>query len=120
MKSLQAHFDNILEAQKAILLLRENGCKSAHLDASGFFTDEHSMELGFVHDRKNQSLSSLILKKNNYMYNIGKGPLTAANPEVSGMSSSDGNEMSAVVLVNVEDDQADTVRALIREHGGRT
>lgn len=120
MKSLQARFDSLLEATNAVKTLKEHGYGNAHIDAAGFFHDEHAMDLSFTHDRRSHSLSSLILKKGNFIYNTGKGPLTVAGPDVSGISIGERNDLNAVVLVKVEEEQAETAGALLKECGGRT
>lgn len=118
MKTLYAHFDNILEARKAVEALKEKGFKGAHIDAPGFFNTEYSMDLSFNYNRKNHSLSSLVLKKNSFMYNTGSAPLTAAHPEVSGMGG-DSRTYGAVVSLKVENEQETLLRELLRHYGGR-
>ena len=120
MKSFYAHFNSLLEAGNAVNTLKEHGFIHAHVDAAGFFRDEHGMELSYVHDRKNNSLSSLVLKKGSFLYSPGKGPLTAAAPDVSGISCGERSDLCAVVIAKAEDGQEEAVKALLEDCGGRT
>jgi hypothetical protein len=120
MSKVHANFQQMLQARKAVQALRDMGYVNAHLDAVEKFFDEHATEINVPGTHNAPSLSALVLKSRGQMYDIGKGPLMAANPYVSGVGSYNelSDDSNTRLIVSVEDDKYDEVKKLITELGG--
>lgn len=120
MPKIQAYFRKMLDANKAVESLNAHGYKGAHLDSVDDFMDEYSEEINFAGSETGPSLSALVLKSGRYIDNVGKAPLTAASPMVSGIGSFEhiSDSLNTRLIVNVEESKVEDVKKLLKDMGG--
>jgi serine kinase of HPr protein (carbohydrate metabolism regulator) len=120
MPKLHAHFDNMLNARKALSELKEAGMSNACIDLAGVFDYEYSAEINVAGSQEAPSLSALVLTSGGNLTEIAKAPLIAAANAVSGMACvEDCRDISARLSVKLDDREYEKVSELIEKNGGR-
>lgn len=119
MPKIEVCFKKMLDAKKAVGALREMGYKNAHLDAVDNVFSEYSEEITFTGTTTVASLSALILNPGGRLDDLGKAPLIAASPMISGFGSFEhvADNLRTRLIVKVEDDKLEEVRQTLREYG---
>lgn len=117
MTLLKADFDKMIDAKKVVSELKNLGYK-AHIDMADTFGTEFSMQAG-IPGRTALSLSAVVLKPHTSLYAVGKTPLLASNPMVSGSSiTEESRGINVKLLVNIPEDRMDEIKNLISGMGG--
>lgn len=120
MLKLNAHFDNMYNARKALAALREIGCENAYVDLAGALDYEYSAEINIAGAGSAPSLSALVLTSGGRIADVEKAPLVAAATAVSGMSCvEDCRDVSAMLYARIDQKDSEKVSEAIRENGGR-
>ncbi len=117
MTTLKADFDRMIDARNVVGELKNLGY-NAHIDMADTFGTEFAMETG-IPGRTALSLSAVVLKPHVNLYTVGKTPLLAADPMVSGSSITDESKgINVKLMVNVPEDKMNEVKELISGMGG--
>ncbi|MDP4094743.1 MAG: hypothetical protein Q8920_15470 [Bacillota bacterium] len=120
MPKIFADFARMVEARKTVEELKKMGYKDAHLDMAEKFSNEFASEINAPGTSRAVSLSALVLKSNGHIYNVGKAPLLAADPMVSGSGHFEETaDLNARLRVTVDDDKLDEIREILSKAGGK-
>ncbi len=115
-KSILAYFSEQQQAQKAALALKEVGYLDLQIDSISRYPSRP------VYESHPVNLSSMVLGSREYgsqEYSLGHGPLMAADPSVSGMSSPSepAPGYSYLLTLVTTEDKFDISRQILKEHG---
>jgi len=120
MPKIHADFTRMIEARKAVQKLKEMGFINAHLDIIEKFAAEGAEEINFAGSSNAVSLSSLVLKSNGHIVNVGKAPALASNPIVSGLGpSEESKDISTRLYVTVDEEKLESIKKFLEQAGGK-
>jgi hypothetical protein len=118
MTIYRVDFQNMLDAQRALEKLKEQGYKKSYLDMVEKYSEEYSEEIVIDSPLSVPNLSSAALRSGSCKAVLGKSPLAASNPSVSGVGSLcelSGNRATSL-FVNIQENQTEEVKAILSEY----
>ena len=120
MPIIKAYFNNMLNANKAVQALKGSGYKGAHLDMPHKYSTEFSSEISITGTKHSPDLFSAFLKPGRSNAHVGKAPLVAADPSISGTGSSQEiiDNSRASLIIDIGEENTDAVKGIIKEFGG--
>ncbi|MDK2918961.1 MAG: hypothetical protein PWQ37_1694 [Candidatus Petromonas sp.] len=117
---IEGYFGNIKNANDTIKKLNESGFKNTFLDLNEHYTKNRNVRRNMAGTENSSSLSDLVLESgSNSFIDRTKAPLAAANPSVSGMGNMEEiTDINCKVVVDVNDNNVDKAKQIIKEMGG--
>ena len=120
MPEFHAYFENMSEAGKTLKTLKNMGFVNAHLDMAGAFDCEFSDETSTPDTQSALSLSALIMRNGESLYDTKKTPLIEANSaDGSAGPVETGRAISTRLCINVQETDVENVCSIIKKNGGR-
>ena len=117
MSKINAHFDSMVNARKAMAALKEMGENNVYVDLAGTFDYEYSMELSASGTPQAAILSALVLTSGGRIADDQKPPLGTA---ISGMGCvEDCRDVSARLSVRSDGRDPEKISKVITDNGGR-
>lgn len=116
---IESYFANIGTANKALERLKSAGFSNAFVDLNDHYDPRRNVRTNLPGTETSPSLSGLVLESDSHVVDRSKGPLTAANPMVSGIGTFDEiADVNCRVIVEAGEGNADTARRIMKEMGG--
>ncbi len=116
---IEGYFDNSKAANKTVEKLKNLGFKEAFIDMNDHYSENRNVQTNLPGTETSGSLSGLVLESDAHGVVRDKGPLTAANPMVSGMGTFEEiADVNCRVVVESEEGNANKIKQIIREMGG--
>lgn len=117
---IEGFFGNIKKANDTIKQLNETGFKKAYLDLNDYYDVNRNNQINQAGTENSASLADLVLGSGSTIVSDrSKAPLAAASPMVSGMGKmSEVADVDCKVVVEVEDNNIDNAKKIIRDMGG--
>ncbi len=119
MPRINAYFENMHEAKKALKAMMEAGFSKVYLDMSGAYDYEYSVEI--AGDATDVScLPPLVTRSGGGMLKPNSSSLVDAATAVSGLAhTGDSRSVCTKLIAAVEDDKKEAATDIIKENGGR-
>ncbi|SNT09286.1 hypothetical protein SAMN05446037_103912 [Anaerovirgula multivorans] len=115
----EGYFDSLKEANEAITALKNAGFKNTSLDLMDETIKEKNVITNLPGTEMNTSLSDLVLESGNRGIDIGKAPLSAADPMVSGMAGFEEiADLSHKIVVEADSKDIKEAKSIISKMGG--
>lgn len=117
--TLKAYFGEISAANEAVKELKNAGFSGAFVDINDHYIGNKNTKTNSPGTSKSPNLSQLILNSGSDNLGEGNSPLAAASPMVSGMGSfEEVSDINYVVSVNVNNENSQEARDLLKNMGG--
>lgn len=116
---IRGYFSEMRSANDAVKKLQSMGINGAALDMNDHYMGNKDVRRNLPGTSDAPSLSDLVLFSGASGSDGGANPLAASNPSVSGMGPFEEiTNIACTVKVNVDENNLDTVKEVIRSMGG--
>lgn len=116
---IEGFFSSIKRANETLNKLRNSGFDKAAVDINEHYNDHRNVQTNLAGTESGQSNSGLVLESTGRNGGNGMEPLQAASPMVSGYGRFEEiADVNCKVKVEVNEQDADKVRQIIKESGG--
>lgn len=116
---VEGYFDSLKKANEAVSALKNAGFQNASLDLMDETIKERNVITNLPGTEMNTSLSDLVLESGNRGIDIGKAPLSAADPMVSSMAGFEEiADLGHKIVVEVNNSAVDEAKNIISKMGG--